>query len=70
MTYKILNRLFGWDYIQWKNTADTGVARIQTSGCGNAFYWRYKNIGCADVVKDPGDVLWLTCKPEKYLKKQ
>lgn len=34
MMYKLLNKLFGWDYIQWKNTVDSGIARIHVDGNG------------------------------------
>jgi hypothetical protein len=27
--HKILNWLFGWDYIAWKNGAGQGIARLQ-----------------------------------------
>jgi|TARA_R110000851_G_scaffold72207_1_gene160168 hypothetical protein len=66
--YKILNYLFGFDYIHWKNTIDSGVARIHIDCNGNVFYWKYKNIKFADHIKDASKFLWLTCSPDKYLK--
>ncbi len=67
MKYKILNFLFGWDYIQWQNSADTGVARVFRSKCGQTVYWRYYKTKVLDKIKRKEDVVWLTCKPSKYL---
>lgn len=69
--YKILHRLFGWDYIYWENTADQGIARVLIDGEGNPFYWRYKITKLADsLVPDKTwvRIMWLTCPPSKYLK--
>jgi len=68
MIYKLLNKLFGWDYISWSNFADQGVARVHTSACGKVYYWRYKNTKVADEITNKEQVIWLTCPPEKYLK--
>lgn len=65
--FKVLNLLFGWDYVAWRNSADHGVARVHVDGRGVVFYWRYKGVRVADEIRDSTDVLWLTCKPEKYL---
>jgi hypothetical protein len=64
--YTLLNKLFGWDYIQWNNSIDQGVARVRKDGRGVIWYWRYRSICCADVIREPQQVLWLTCSPEKY----
>ena len=64
--YKMLNKLMGWEYIQWKNSCGSGVARVHVDGAGRVFYWRYKGIKCADVITDPSHVLWLTCSPDKF----
>lgn len=66
MRYQILNWLFGWDYILWSNTADSGIARVSVDGMGRVWYWRYKLNKVADYVNRPEDVLWLTCNPSKY----
>jgi hypothetical protein len=44
LMYRLLNRLFGWDYIAWRNTCDQGIARIHKDGNGVLFYWRYKTL--------------------------
>lgn len=67
MIYKLLHRLFGWDYIAWRNTADQGVARVHVSADGVVFYWQYKTTKVLARIKRTDQVLWLTCKPEKYL---
>lgn len=68
MYYKLLNLLFGWDYIQWQNSADEGIARIHIDGNKRIFYWRYKMTNVIDEIKTPSQVFWLTCSPDKYLK--
>ena len=65
--WKLKHRLFGWDYIQWRNSADEGVARVHVDGMGRAYYWRYRNIHVADIIREPEQVLWLTCPPHKYM---
>ena len=65
--WKLLNKLFGWDYIQWRNTADSGVARVYKSPSGQAYYWRYKTTKVIDRINDPKQVVWLTCPSSKYL---
>lgn len=64
--YTILNKLFGWDYVAWKNNADSGIARVRNDGIGRTYYIRYKITKVIDIVSDPEKVIWLTCKPEKY----
>ena len=66
--YKILNKIFGWDYIYWENTADRGIARVYVDAKGNAYYFRYKIIKFIDHIRKPTDVIWLTCLPIKYFK--
>lgn len=65
--WKLMHRLFGHDYVAWSNSADQGVARVFTDGLGRAYYWRYKNVRVADVIKSPEQVIWLTCDPQKYM---
>lgn len=65
--WKILHAFFGWDYIQWSNGVDNGVARVHLDGRGVCWYWRYKITALADRITKPEQVLWLTCAPEKYL---
>lgn len=64
--YRLLHRLFGWDYVQWRNSCDSGIARLHVDGFGRVYYWRYKTIRVADEVVDPNRVLWLTCSPAKF----
>ncbi len=67
MKYSILNKIFGWDYVQWRNIAAYGVARVHKTPDEVVWYWRYKNTKLADIIKDKDQVIWLTCKPSKYL---
>lgn len=66
--WQLMHRLFGWDYIAWRNSVDQGVARVQKDGLGRVWYWRYRSTSVADFVVKPEHVLWLTCRPEKYFK--
>ena len=72
--YKILNFLFGWDYIKWSNYADEGIARIKTDADGVHYFTLYWITGCTATLEEyttgrgERKILWLTCKSEKYLK--
>lgn len=66
--YKIFNKLFGFDYIYWENTADQGVARVFVTKDGNICYWRYRSTRLLDKITNPSQVVWLTCSPTKYFK--
>jgi hypothetical protein len=65
--YKLYNKLFGWDYIQWTNTAASGVSRVFNDGNKRACYFRYKITGLVDEIKTKEQVFWLTCEPDKYM---
>ncbi len=66
MIYKVLNFLFGFDYIIWKNSCDSGISRVRKDYSGNVWYWRYRTTHIADIICEPKQVMWLTCKPSKY----
>lgn len=65
--YKLLNKLFGWDYIYWSNWADQGIARVYKAPDGGAYYFRYRSIKVIDVIRKEEQVIWLTCHPSKYM---
>ena len=65
--YKILNKLFGWDYVAWSNSCDNGIARVYKSLDNKVWYFRYKNTKLIDLIKNQDQVVWLTCKPSKYI---
>jgi hypothetical protein len=64
--YKILNFLFGWDYIYWSNSCDQGIARVFISKDKRVCYFRYKGTSLIDVITRKEQVIWLTCKPERF----
>ena len=69
MIYKLLHKLFGWDYVQQSNSVDGGIARIHQDAQGRPYYWRYKSIKVIDRLDELDcitKVVWLTCQPEKY----
>lgn len=67
MIYTLLHKLFGWDYVQWDNGFSGRIYRVHIDGMGRPFYWQYKSIYTVQVIHTPEEVVWLTCKPEKYL---
>lgn len=64
--YKILNYLFGWDYIFWRNSCDQGVARVRKAPDDKVYYYRYRITSLIDVIERSSEVIWLTCKSDKY----
>ena len=64
--YKLLNLLFGGDYIYWENSADSGIARVHKSNDNKIWYYRYWLTTVIDVIESPDKVIWLTCDPSKY----
>ena len=65
--YKLLHMLFGWDYIAWSNSADSGIARVYLNPDGVAWYWRYKGTMLIDEIHTADQVIWLTCKSNNYI---
>lgn len=73
MIYKLLNKLFGWDYVQPYYSFNCGVARVQVDGMNRVWYLRvYESDGfgtkkkVAEWIEKPEHVIWLTCSPNKY----
>jgi hypothetical protein len=65
--YKILNKLFGWDYVYYEDRHfSPGIARIHTYPDGSVcFFDTWQRI-----IKLPSQeyyIQFLTCKPEKYI---
>jgi len=60
------HKILGYDYINWSNSADDGVARVFRTPDGKVCYWRYRSIRLLDVIKNKDQVIWLTCPPSKY----
>lgn len=64
--WRLLNKLFGWDYIYWEDTCARGVARVYKTSGNEPYYYKYKSITLIRKV-DNGEVkIWLTCEPSKY----
>lgn len=65
--WRILNKLFGWDYIYWESSCNYGISIIRSSyQSGKPYYIKYGS-GIIVQVNDHNDVIWLTCHPSKYL---
>lgn len=63
--YKIWNKLFGWDYVAWENSADHGIARVYKNSF-QIYYCRYPLTKVFDEIKSKEQVIWLTCNSDKY----
>ena len=68
--YKLLNKLFGWDYIYWRGTFTFGISRVRIDPNGDLWFWKDIIICNRDEISKPDDVKWLTCKPDKYFKSE
>ena len=64
--WEINKRRHGWDYIQWSNSCDSGIARVYKDRAGVVYYWRYRSSKVADRILKPEQVLWLTCEPKEF----
>ena len=72
MWYKILNYLFGWDYILWQDCLYKGVSKIRQLPNGDYYFLKYGSINCFTRIpkenKETNKVIaWLTCNKDKYL---
>jgi len=68
MLYRVLHKLFGWDYIHWGTTQSWGITRVYVDGDGVPyFHSKYGRI----YKPDGGacEVIWLTCPRTKYYPK-
>lgn len=61
--YKILNKLFGWDYVYFEYGGDGTIRRVRILHNGQVGYWCY---GRFYEINRADEVLWLTCHPSKY----
>jgi len=73
--YKLLNYIFGWDYIIWENCLYKGVARIRTLPNGDHYFLVYGAISnyvplTENQENDAWVIAWLTCDKNKYLKQK
>lgn len=68
--WRILNFLFGYDYIAWGNSCDNGIARVRVNEDGIVYYFRHKFTGVINKIDRPCNVFWLTCKSDKYFKQK
>ncbi len=68
MIWRLMHKLLGYDYVQWSNCVDQGVARVFVDGDGVARYWRYRSTKVMDMADGSNSaVVWLTCKRSKYI---
>lgn len=65
--YKILNCLFGWDYVYWESKSGilsciTRMRKNEDNQCYINCFYRVRKI------TSPNEVIFLTCKSSKYFK--
>lgn len=71
MIYKILHKIFGWDYVHWSSGAYSGIARVRVDGNGNPFIFRFGKQDVLKLYNPPYNtvniITWLTCSSNKYI---
>ena len=69
--YRLMHKLFGWDYVLWSNSADQGIARVWIAADGFVVYWRYRSTKVLDCITPESvksrRVIFLTCHSDKYI---
>jgi len=65
--YKLFNYLFGWDYIQWSNPVDQGVARVRVDYNNKCWYWQYYTTRIAKISYVDEGVISIDVKKDTYL---
>lgn len=68
MLWRLWHWLFGWDYIVWTGPGFIAVSRVFNDGDGRTYYWVSRSACLTHEITAAKDVIWLTCKPSKYLK--
>lgn len=66
--WRLWNKLFGWDYIAWRfkySGQSGGISRVIVDKNETPHIHYYG--GVYKKFSDVTDIVWLTCKPEKYL---
>ncbi|MDC7221562.1 MAG: hypothetical protein PQJ59_16630 [Spirochaetales bacterium] len=76
MIYKILNLIFGWDYVYYDYTNNEyprsrkhGIGRVFVTYDGQVSLWLDKQEHDLLKIPSPEAVNWLTCDSEKYFLK-
>lgn len=65
--YKLFNKIFGWDYVIKITVFSTYIVRIRKAKCGKVYYKHWFDYG---EVLHAENYIWITCEPEKYIKKR
>ena len=72
--WRILNFIFGWDYVLWTTRYNYGISRVFVDHACNAYcFMKYNHPSFGrekGVAKIDGanKFIWLTCHHTKYLK--
>ena len=65
--WKLLNILFGWDYIAWSDGFCYGIARVYMVD-DKPYFIKYKSLEFVVKIESPNNVIWMTCSSKKYFK--
>ena len=69
--YKILNLLFGWDYVYWAEENSNGIGRVFVSKDHRVCFWQIsRRFDKLVLIMYPEKIIWLTCSPDKYFPKK
>lgn len=68
--WRILNKLFGYDYIVWNNGFKSGIARVHVNDDGVVYCYSNRMRSMIEKINSPDQVFWLTCKSNKYFKEE
>lgn len=68
--WRLWNKLFGWDYVYWSHRGHCIISRVKFSGNGKPYFKAYR-CGFLHLIDEDSynELIWLTCKPEKYFEK-
>lgn len=57
--------LFGWDYVHVEYYSVVFISRVRTLPDRRLYYKRGDHLV---IIEKPTDVVWLTCRPDKYFR--
>ena len=63
--YRILNKLFGWDYIYWKSEDYDGISKIVILPDKTIHFWARGYL--INIDNKLVNIKFLTCTPDKYI---
>ena len=70
--HRILNYLFGWDYVTWQDCLYKGIDKVRVLPNGKPYFLKYgssSNFTYITKENNGSTVIhaWMTCDPGKYI---